>query len=93
MRMKDSLDGEGDSPRDGSGVVLHSGVGSVGEEDTEGDASLEGSGDESSEVGRGGLGLVHGHESRESSDSVSGEDSSSDDLTVVAGGSGLDGDT
>lgn len=88
-----SLDRDGDSPGDGTGVVLHPVVGSIAEEDTEGNTSLEGSGDESSKVGRGGLSLVDWDESREGSDSVPGEDTSSDDLSVAGGGSGLDGDS
>jgi len=59
----------------------------------ESDASLERSGNDSSKVRRRSFGLVDGDETRESSNSVSGKDTSSDDLTVLGLGGGLDGDT
>jgi hypothetical protein len=71
-----------DPPSGGSRVVLHAVVDAVGEEDTEGDASLERTGNDTSEVGRGSLGLIDRDETGESADTVTGEDSAPDELTV-----------
>lgn len=92
-KTPDELESNGDPPRSGSAVAVHAVVDAVGKEDTESDASLEGTGDNGSEVGRGCLSLVDRDQTGQSSNSVTGKNSATDELPVVVGRADLDCDT
>lgn len=85
----DHLEGDGDSPRDVTGVRAHAPIGHGHTPDTEGDAELEGTGDKTSESGRGSLGLEDGDETGGGADTETSEESGDADLGVGVHSGGL----
>lgn len=90
---KDNGETDWESPRNVTGVVRHTEGRAVDEEDTEGDAHLERTGDQTSEGGRSGFRLENGDKTRGSTDTETGKESTDTDLTVSLESRSLDGNT
>ncbi len=88
----DELDRDGDPPCGVVGAVLGRVVDDGGEEETDGDGPLvPGNDGTTNPLGRA-LGLVHGDEGRDETDTGTGEDTADDERREIAG-TGLEGNT
>lgn len=83
----------GDTPRGRAGLVVGREVDNLGEPDTESDEELVGGDNDTADDGGTGLGLVHGNDDGEGTDTDAVNEAADGELVPLGGGRDLDDDT